>query len=129
MGSLPERCTVATVEMMPDITGQTQWGSLNKHPAHSSASAAQQRGTKSTSWRVHQSGIKIIYCDYFNSLTIHCLPFYDLITKSRFSSAQTNLDKTIQVLHLKFQASNTSGHGSFGMVMVRKIKHAKFDWR
>lgn len=103
--SLPERCTVATVVMMPDTTGQTQWGSLNKHPAHSSASAAQQHGTKSTSWRAHQSGIKIIYCDYFDSLTLLYHHFYDLITKARLRSAQTNLDKNIQCLHLKLQAS------------------------
>lgn len=103
--SSPERCTVATVVMMPDITGQTQWGSLNKHPAHSSASAAQHHGTKSTSWRAHQSGIKIIYCDYFDSLTPLCLNFYDLIKQARLRSAQTNIDKNIQCLHLKFQAS------------------------
>ncbi len=57
--------------MMPGTTGRTQSGSLNRLPVHSSASAAEQRGTKSTSWREFQSGIKIIDCDYFDSLTPH----------------------------------------------------------
>lgn len=61
--NLPERCTVTTVVMMPGITDQTQWGWLNKLPAHSSASAVRQRGTESTNWREHQPRMKkSIHC-------------------------------------------------------------------
>ncbi len=68
--SLPGRCTVATMVKMPGTTNQTPWGSLNKPPAHSSALAAAQRGTKSTGWWERLPGIKkIIYCDYLESLT------------------------------------------------------------
>ena len=39
--SLPERCTEATMVRMLGITDQTQSGSVNKLPAHSSASAVE----------------------------------------------------------------------------------------
>lgn len=67
----PERSTVATAVMTPGITDQTQWGSINKLPARSSASAEVQHGTESTGWREHQPRIK---------KTIHCSCIHPVLT-------------------------------------------------
>lgn len=69
----PERSTGATVVVMPGIIDQTLWGSLNKLPVHSSASAVVQRGTESTSWREHQPRIKKI---------VHFGCFHPVLTES-----------------------------------------------
>lgn len=59
----PERCTVATAVMTPGITDQTLWGLSGKLRAHCFASAAQQHGIKSTSWRERRSRMeKSISC-------------------------------------------------------------------